>query len=135
MDIHLQRVDATDTRTIGKLSLHGVLEAFTMEPPLLSLNALEDHPAIPAGTYRLDITRSVRLGRMLPLVCDVPGRSGIRIHPFNTGDESLGCIALGISRAHDSIVSARLAQSNFQPKLAAALANHEDCWITIMDPA
>lgn len=60
---------------------------------------------IPAGTYICTFTDSPRFGRRLYLLGDVPGRSGVRIHPANfVGDEALGwkseldgCIALGKS--------------------------------------
>lgn len=36
--------------------------------------------AIPCGTYPLKLTHSPRFGRVLPLVENVPGFVGIRIH-------------------------------------------------------
>lgn len=58
---------------------------------------------IPPGAYVVGISHSPRFGRDLPLLADVPGRHGIRIHPANfAGDPRLGfdcelegCIALG----------------------------------------
>ena len=35
---------------------------------------------IPALIYRVQVTMSPRFKRLLPLVCQVPGRAGIRIH-------------------------------------------------------
>ena len=57
---------------------------------------------IPADTYEVDWTYSPAFGRMMYLVRNVEGRSGIRIHPANyMGDKTkglrthlYGCIAL-----------------------------------------
>lgn len=60
---------------------------------------------IPPGVYFCSWTYSPHFGRNLYLVADVPGRSGIRIHPANFAGsvadgykcDLLGCIALGRS--------------------------------------
>ena len=50
---------------------------------------------IPAGEYRVDVTYSPKFRRLLPILCSVPGRSGIRIHAGNTYKDSTGCILVG----------------------------------------
>lgn len=47
---------------------------------------------IPAGTYPVAVTYSPRFERMLPLVHQVPGRSGIRFHRGTKPEHSKGCI-------------------------------------------
>ncbi len=47
---------------------------------------------IPAGTYPLDLTWSPRFKKLMPLVCDVPEREGIRIHMGTKPEHSQGCI-------------------------------------------
>jgi hypothetical protein len=47
---------------------------------------------IPALIYRVQVTMSPRFKRLLPLVCQVPGRAGIRIHPGSRPEHSRGCI-------------------------------------------
>ena len=47
---------------------------------------------IPAGTYPLKRTYSFRFKKMLPLVDEVPDRSGIRIHRGTKPEHSTGCI-------------------------------------------
>ena len=47
---------------------------------------------IPVGTYSVSVTFSPRFKRMLPLIGNVPGRSGIRIHRGTKAEHSKGCI-------------------------------------------
>jgi hypothetical protein len=80
--------------------------------------------AIPMGDYRLIINFSNRFQRHLPLLLDVDGYSGIRIHPLNRATESEGCIGLGQGRdvTRGVITSSRAAQDHFQIGLKAALS-------------
>ena len=47
---------------------------------------------IPNGTYEVRVTWSPRFKRMLPLVMQVPRRSGIRFHRGTRPEHSKGCI-------------------------------------------
>ena len=47
---------------------------------------------IPVGIYAIRVTWSPRFKRMLPLVMQVPGRSGIRFHRGTKPEHSKGCI-------------------------------------------
>ena len=47
---------------------------------------------IPNGTYEVRVTYSPRFKRMLPLIGNVPGRSGIRFHRGTRPEHSKGCI-------------------------------------------
>ena len=47
---------------------------------------------IPVGTYPVSVTFSPRFKRMLPLIGNVPGRSGIRIHRGTKPEHSQGCV-------------------------------------------
>lgn len=50
---------------------------------------------IPSGRYLVKKTYSTRFVRQMYLVCDVPNRTGIRIHAANWPSQLNGCIALG----------------------------------------
>ena len=47
---------------------------------------------IPDGTYRLGLTYSPKFKKVLPLLFNVPARSGIRIHFGSKPEHSKGCI-------------------------------------------
>ena len=47
---------------------------------------------IPEGTYELTLTMSPKFGKVLPLLGNVPGRSGIRIHTGTKPEHSKGCV-------------------------------------------
>ena len=49
---------------------------------------------IPAICYPIRVTQSPRFKRLLPLVCNVPQRSGIRFHIGKQPKHSTGCILL-----------------------------------------
>ena len=47
---------------------------------------------IPALIYRIGVTRSPKFKRLLPVLQDVPGRTGIRIHRGTKPEHSKGCV-------------------------------------------
>jgi hypothetical protein len=81
---------------LGLLDTQGGVLCYTLEHTSL---------AIPEGRYPVLLTVSNRAKRgelwspvptfELPLLQDVPGRSGIRIHAGNTAEDSVGCILVG----------------------------------------
>ncbi len=74
----------------------------TLEPAaewLIAQSDSEKKPAccIPSGRYPVVITHSPKFNNWLPLLLNVPGRSGIRIHCGNLPEHTLGCILPGIN--------------------------------------
>ena len=52
---------------------------------------------IPALIYRITVTLSPKFKRLLPLINQVPGRSGIRFHRGSLPEHSKGCILISAS--------------------------------------
>ena len=68
---------------------------------------------IPCGEYNLNVSKSPKFCRMLPLVYndEVPMHRGIRIHVGNSVKDTTGCILVGFERDGDRLVNSRNAES------------------------
>lgn len=133
MELLLTRKPSLDGCTLGQLFVDGKWDCFTLEDAVRTGPKIQHETAIPAGRYRVLITRSERFGRMLPILLDVPGFTGIRIHPGNTAADTSGCILVGHASSVNSVLDSHLAMNALQPKIAAALAQGVDVFITIAD--
>lgn len=121
MIIILHRKVYADHYTAGELWIDGIYFSDTLEPSR-DKPIHEGHPCIPIGTYRISITYSHRLKKLLPLISNVPGRDGIRIHAFNRASESHGCIGLGSLEQSGAVLERSLiAVSQFQRLLGSRL--------------
>ena len=68
---------------------------------------------IPCGEYNLNVSKSQRFCRLLPLVYndEVQMHRGIRIHAGNSVKDTTGCILVGFERNGDRLVNSRNAES------------------------
>lgn len=109
---HLERLWYTERSTIGKLwrptddlSVRWTFLGFVLEDRVRAPGVkVPKQTAIPAGTYRVAITPSLRFKRPLPLLLDVPMYSGIRIHPGNVPADTEGCLLPGLERGIDRVL-------------------------------
>ncbi len=103
MELILKRETFTNESTIGSLTIDGKFECFILEDkdrgltdsmPLAEIVATKVYgkTAIPYGRYEIDWTMSARFKVMMPILLNVKGYSGIRIHKGNTEIDSLGCL-------------------------------------------
>lgn len=106
MNILIKRIAKKDNYTIGKLYINGQYFCDTLEDKdrglkqtdnIISIKAKKifGKTAIPLGTYNVDITYSPKFKKYLPLVENVKGFNGIRIHSGNTPNDTDGCILVG----------------------------------------
>jgi len=141
MTIYMVRDDCTEKRTLGTMTFPDSFVVQTLEDPVrpAGVKVMGD-TAIPSGTYKVTITRSKRFQKMLPLLNNVPGFGGVRIHPGNGIGDTSGCVLVGTQRgafsegADQTIVRSKEAMEQVQGRIAAALANTEQVWLDIVTP-
>jgi hypothetical protein len=150
MELMLERIAKQANYTIGRLSIEQKPEmkcidgqlvtetkrylCDTLEPKRRNLKKEKKVPgrtAIPEGRYRVLITKSYRFQRWLPLLLDVPGFSGIRIHAGNYPADTQGCILPGYNRKKGMVVNSRSALQKLMLEMTAAFDRGEEVWITI----
>lgn len=83
--------------------------------------------AIPTGTYKIEMTYSSKFKRILPLLVDVKGFSGIRIHRGNTEIDSSGCIIVGENKVKGKVINS----TRYEIALVNKLLDEDDIEITI----
>lgn len=119
MELNLKRLHRTEHTTIGELSINGIFECFTLEDKEREVK-IKSETAIPKGTYNVVINMSNRFKKEMPLLQNVPGFEGIRIHSGNTNHDTEGCILVGKTRGEESIGGSRAAFANLMTKLKMA---------------
>lgn len=125
MKLKLTRNWPDSACTIGMLSVDGVQNCFTLEDVVRTGPKVYGQTAIPAGAYGVIVTHSPHFGRDLPLLVNVPGFEGVRIHPGNVAADTAGCILVGMDKLSDSIGRSRLAFEPLFAKIQQALARGE----------
>lgn len=100
----LIRDSIVNDAVLGSLYVGGVKVCDTLE---------NKAKLIPCGEYNLNVSKSQRFCRMLPLVYndEVPMRRGIRIHVGNSVKDSSGCILVGFERNGDKLINSRNAEA------------------------
>ena len=118
MRIELVRIAFKDTYTIGKLYVDGkyfsdVLEDVdrgldsSMSESEILKRKVKGQTAIPTGHYVINITYSPKYKRMMPLLLDVKGFSGIRIHSGNSSKDTEGCLLVGKNKKVGMVLESR----------------------------
>lgn len=133
MEMKLARVQCDPDVTIGDLMIDGKHAAWVCEDTVRPANALKvfGQTAIPYGMYHIVITYSPHFKRDLPLLVDVPGFEGVRIHPGNTPEDTEGCLLPGLVRELKGVGQSVAAFSAIFPRIEAAIAAGERCTIEI----
>ena len=135
MELAVKRTDANGVRTIGLFFIDGFNYCWTLEDAIREGPKIHGKTAIPPGRYRVIINHSHRFNRDMPLLCDVPGFEGIRIHSGNTDADTDGCILVGEVRDKDAIYRSHAAFDPLFQKMKSAIARNEEIWITITNPS
>jgi hypothetical protein len=119
MKIDIKRLHKCEHSIIGELTIDGLWECYTLEDLERDVK-IKGETAIPKGTYKVIINQSNRFKRLLPLLLDVPGFEGVRIHSGNTNHDTEGCILVGRTRSDDFIGQSRKAFDSLFKKMNKA---------------
>ena len=142
MELRLERKYRSSKYCIDKLYINGKYFSDALEDPdrgLTDSMSLEEikkikvkgNTCIPYGTYNVTITYSPRFKKNLPLINNVKGFEGIRIHSGNTPQDTEGCLLLGFNRVKGQVVDSRVTVSKFITQMQQALNKGEKVTITI----
>lgn len=139
MKLRLERQPSAHGATIGELTIDGAFECYTCEDEVREIEGqpvsswkVASKTAIPRGTYGVAITLSNRFKRDLPLLQDVSGFEGIRIHPGNTALDTEGCILPGRTCTDRTCGESKVAFSALFDKIKAALDGGDTVSIEIV---
>ena len=130
MELRLQRESSTNTLTFGKLYINDAYFCETLEDPVRD-KKITGKTAIPPGRYKVLLTYSPRFKKTLPLLLNVPGFIGIRIHSGNYATDTEGCILIGAERSTNMILRSRFAFNLLYDRLKSASRSGERIYITV----
>lgn len=143
MELLVKRSYKGENYTIGHLYVNGQFFCDTIEDVDRKLTSDMDieqitqikvygETAIPTGTYNVIINQSAVFKKELPLLENVKGFSGIRIHTGNTQKDSLGCIIVGQNKVKGQVINSKITFSKLMPILKNAFDSGEKISITII---
>ena len=138
MILTLDRKYKLPTYTIGKLYIDEEYFCDTLEDRDRGLTdsmtvsgigkiKIKKETAIPTGTYKVTITYSNRFKKNMPLINDVKGFEGIRIHSGNTDKDTEGCVLVGFNKVKGNVINSRDTYN----KLFSILSKSNNITITI----
>ena len=134
MKLFIERKYYKDGYIIGRLYINGEFICNTLEPPrgtAMQTITTGSCKAIAPGTYRVQMYLSPRFKTRLPLLQNVPGRSGILIHAGNTVKNTQGCILVGMNTKVGSVMNSKKCLKKIIDAVSKAEAEKEPVVITI----
>jgi hypothetical protein len=128
MELKVKRLYKKSDYTIGKMYINGEYFCDTVEDTdrglsqnmknsTIEAKKMYGKTAIPIGRYKVTLTYSNKFGKTLPLLKDVLGFSGVRIHSGNTAEDSLGCIIVGDNKIKGGVINSRVTMERLMAKL------------------
>lgn len=119
MELFVIRKFFKQTYTIGRFYNENMFLCSTLEDRIRDLQDLNHdgdfndpgegkvygETAIPCGRYEVIVTDSPKLKRRLPILLDVPGFTGIRIHAGRNERSTEGCILVGDNKIKGQLVN------------------------------
>lgn len=143
MEVLIQRKWKKSTYTVSKVYVDGEdfgcncledtdrgLRGTMTEADILKVK-VKGATAIPTGRYSCIYTMSPRFGRFLPLLENVRGFTGIRIHPGNTAKDTEGCLLIGRNTQVGMVTDSRTWTQKLINKMLEAWNRKEKVYVRI----
>lgn len=130
--------------TIGNLYIDGVFFSNVLEDTVRGLRQdmtpeeiqkikVYGETAIPSGKYEVCITPSARFRCPLPLLINVPGYEGVRIHAGNTARDTHGCLLPGKNDRVGQVSNSRATMAALLKQIEEAIYQNSKVYIEIVD--
>ena len=143
MELRLERKYRNNNYCIDKLYINGKYFSDVLEDPdrgLTDTMSLEEikkikiksNTCIPYGTYNITITYSPRFKKNLPLLNNVKGFDGIRIHSGNKPQDTEGCLLPGFNKVKGQVIDSRVTTDKLIAQIQQALNKGEKVTIEII---
>jgi len=116
MELKLKRTNLTPDFTLGEFYIDGLFFCYTVEDTVRDVK-IKGQTAIPYGRYKVIINMSNRFKKLMPLLLDVPGFEGVRIHSGNSALDTEGCLILGMVKTGNGVGMSRVAINKLMEKL------------------
>jgi len=145
LELEILRRYFKPTYTIGRFSADGNILCDTIEDPVRELNDINHdgdfndpsegkiygRTAIPYGRYPVGFSYSQKLKRYLPIIQNVPGFTGIRIHGLKNAEWSEGCPGVGENKKPGELINYEDWEKIISNMVRDAIESGKKVWITI----
>ena len=142
MELKLERKYRKNNYCIDKLYINGKYFSDALEDPDRGLTGTMSHEeikkikikgntCIPYGIYNITITYSPRFKKNLPLLNNVKGFDGIRIHSGNKPQDTEGCLLPGFNKVKGQVIDSRVTTDKLIAQIQYVLNKGEKVTITI----
>lgn len=145
LELYIIRKYFKSDYTIGDFKVDREFKCNTLEDPVRELNDINHdgdfddegegkiygETAIPCGRYRVLFTYSMKLKRSLPILQNVPGYTGIRIHGGRIAKHSLGCPLVGENKVKGELINYKYWEKVISDIVRNAINSGKQVWITI----
>lgn len=143
MKIYLYRKYKKNNYTIGQLFINNEYFSDCLEDTdrgLTSNMSIEEikrikvpgNTCIPYGTYKITITYSPKFKKNLPLINDVKGFEGIRIHSGNNNNDTSGCLLLGFNKIKGGVINSKVTVDKFIDIIQKTINSGESITLSII---
>lgn len=144
LNLKLERKWKKEKYTIGNLFINGVFFSNVLEDTVRGLRQdmtpeeiqkikIHGQTAIPSGRYEIRVTLSARFRRQLPILLNVPGYAGVRIHPGNNDANTEGCLLPGKNDRVGQVSNSRATMAALQKQIEEAIYQNSKVYIEIVD--